>query len=105
MSAVYSRLFFSGTVADGVTSTVPLSTYTGSLIIRTVRVICASAVSSVSWAVSANLGPNFLYARGVAPPFSDVQEARDLWPPSIDMNLDCTGSYMDFWISGYDLTP
>lgn len=105
MSGVYSKLFFSGTVADGVTTGVPLSSYTGTLIIRTVRVVCASSLPSLSWAVSVAAGPNFYYAQNLAGPFTDVEEYRDVWPPGFDMNLNCTGSDMDFWLSGYELTP
>jgi len=105
MATVYSTLFFSGTVPNGVTTPVPLASLGGTIIIRTVRVICASSLPSLSWAVSVPSGPNFLYAQGVGGPFSDVQEARDVWPPGFDMDLNCTGADMDFWISGYLLTP
>lgn len=104
MATVYSTLFFSGTVPNGVTTGVPLAGLGGTIIIRTVRVVCASSLPSLSWAVSVPAGPNFYYAQGLAGPFTDVEEYRDVWPAGFDMNLNCTGADMDFWVSGYHLT-
>jgi hypothetical protein len=105
MAAVYSRLFFKGLVLDGIAATVPLASSAGTVVIRTVRVVYPGSLPVVSWGVSDSTGVIFLYAAGLAGPFSDVQEGRDVWPAGVDMTLSCTGADMNFWVTGYLLTP
>jgi hypothetical protein len=105
MSSVYSTLFFSGHVTAGTPVTVPLSTLTGTIVIRTLRVICDTTFAGMGFAVDVNGGPHYAFAEALAGPFTDTDTSPTVWPDGFDMLLNCTGADMDFWISGYLLTP
>lgn len=105
MARVYSTSFFDGLVFAGTSTTVPLSSLSGVIVLREVLVTSVTSTLSEAWGIHSAGGAVYLNDQGIGSPFTSLNQVRTVWPAAEDMILDCSPVDCYFWISGYLLGP